>query len=803
VVESAGDGNGPPTGAKPAEAPVPAGSRRAPLGNLLAELKRRRVFRVLVGWGIVAFAILQMIEPVLHAYHLPEWILTVVVTLLAAGFPVAATLAWVFDFTVRGVTLTPALAPESPTGTTPPAGKVVVSRKTVGFVLASFVVAIVAAIWLVQRESRIRWALQEGLPKVADLAELERYADALRLAEEVERVVPRDPRLLRLLPEISRRYSVETTPEGGDVIVKEYSAPESSWRLLGRSPVAAVRLPLGLYHWKVEKAGFAPVERVGGRMRPGGDPQVVLRVALDPAGSIPPEMVHVPGGKVGIQIPGLEHLPAVELGDYLIDRTEVTNRQFKRFVDAGGYRNRELWREAFVRDGREVPWDEAVARFRDRTGRPGPATWASGDFPEGQGDLPVTGVSWYEAAAFAVFSGKALPTVYQWSRAAGAWASAMIVPNSNFGGKGLAPVASHGGLGPFGTHDMAGNAKEWCWNAAGTKRFILGGAWDEPSYMFNDPDAQSPFARAPNFGFRLAKALDDKTAPTAADSIPRILRDYGKEKPVSKDVAEAFMRVYAYDRKPLETRVERTDDGAERWRKEKVSFAAAYGGERIVAYLFTPRDVTPPFQTVVFFPGSGVIYQGSSERLDYMWILSPIIRSGRAVLFPVYKSTYERRDGLENDLPAPTAAYRDHVAMWAKDLRRSIDYVGSRNDLNADRVAFYGFSWGAMLGPLLVAVEDRIRTGILVGGGLAFQQCLPEADAFNFAPLVTRPVLLVNGRFDFFFPLDTSQAPLFQWLGSPVNDKRHVVFESGHLPPNDLLTKEVLDWLDRYLGPVH
>jgi pimeloyl-ACP methyl ester carboxylesterase len=98
-------------------------------------------------------------------------------------------------------------------------------------------------------------------------------------------------------------------------------------------------------------------------------------------------------------------------------------------------------------------------------------------------------------------------------------------------------------------------------------------------------------------------------------------------------------------------------------------------------------------------------------------------------------------------------------------------------------------------------VEDRIRVGILVGGGLALQKCVPEADPFNFAPQVTRPMLMVNERYDFLFPIDTSQVPLFERLGSPEKDKRHVIFEAGHGPPIDLLAKEVLDWLDRYLGP--
>jgi len=67
---------------------------------LFAELKRRRVFRALIAYGIVAFAVLQVIEPVMHGLHWPEAVLSYVVVALALGFPLVVTLAWIFD--VRG-----------------------------------------------------------------------------------------------------------------------------------------------------------------------------------------------------------------------------------------------------------------------------------------------------------------------------------------------------------------------------------------------------------------------------------------------------------------------------------------------------------------------------------------------------------------------------------------------------------------------------------------------------------------------------------------------------------------------------
>jgi formylglycine-generating enzyme required for sulfatase activity/dienelactone hydrolase len=690
------------------------------------------------------------------------------------------------------------------------------SRRSAALAIVA-VAAVAAALgWFARREARIRWAVGQGLPRVAELVEREQYGAAFALAEKVEREIPDDATLARLWPRLAHSVAVETAPAGADVYVKQYGAPDASWRHLGRSPIERVRLPLTLHQWRIEKAGFATIEAVPafGALAPvlgiprtklvsiAGEQGEKLRFELDRADGLPHEMVHVRAATVTTGLAGLNPLPPVRVGDFLIDRTEVTNKDFQRFVDARGYRDRSLWKEPFVMDGRELPWGDAMALFHDRTGRPGPAGWESGAYPEGEGDLPVTGVSWYEAAAYARLVGKQLPNVYQWSLAAGPWGAAEILPLSNFQGRAVAPVTARRGLGPFGTYDMAGNAKEWCWNAMGAKRLLLGGAWNEPSYMFYNPDAQSPFARAPNIGFRLVKPLDAGAAdPQATSAIARFMRDYTTEQPVAEDVFRAYKRLYAYDRGLLDAKVEATDDSSDRWRKEKVSFAAAYGGERVIAYLFTPRGVAPPLQTVVFFPGVNAMYQRSSDDLVFMNLIAPVVRSGRAVLYPVYKSTYERGDELRTAFQDPTAFYRDHVLQWSKDLGRTIDYAETRQELDRTRIALYGVSWGAKLLPLLAAVEDRVRLGVMVAGGLHGQDCVPEADPFNFAPYLRRPVLMVNGRYDFIYPVDTAVTPLFALLGSPPDDKRHVVLDTGHFPPSDLVTKEVLTWMDRYFGP--
>ena len=287
---------------------------------------------------------------------------------------------------------------------------------------------------------------------------------------------------------------------------------------------------MGLRH--SERAGFVVNEQL---------------FALEAAGSAPAGMVRVPAGSFRFG-------STISVDEFWIDRHEVTNRDFKRFVDAGGYEQRTHWKHPFVKDGRTMSWEDAMRGFRDATGRPGPATWQLGTYPDGQQDFPVGGVSWYEAAAYAEFAGRSLPTVYHWYRAAqGVGNFSEILQLSNFGGKGPARVGQYQGLAPFGTYDMAGNVAEWCWNATGDRRFVVGGSWSDATYMFDRENAQPPFARPANYGFRTALF---PTPPPVAQTQPveRLGRDFAREKPVDEAVFRVFRGMYAYADSPIETR---------------------------------------------------------------------------------------------------------------------------------------------------------------------------------------------------------------------------------------------------------
>jgi dienelactone hydrolase len=636
--------------------------------------------------------------------------------------------------------------------------------------------------------------------RIVQLADSARFSEALLLAQGLGTPRAGDTAAQRFWLQFATQVGIVTEPAGARASWRPFGATDTTWRPLGTTPTDDIWVSRAPFHLRLERPGSVPfVGTAWGALGISLASEDTIRLAAD--GELPAGTVLVGGGLVRLQSPGLEGLPTLDLPEYLIDRTEVTNRDYKAFVDAGGYADSTWWTEPFERDGRRVDWAEARATFVDRTGRPGPATWELGDYPDGQGDHPVAGISWFEAAAYARFRGRSLPSVYHWNWAAGTWAANWIVPASNLSGSALAPVGRFAGLGPWGTLDMAGNVREWCANTSGSERFILGGGWNDAAYMFVDAYGQSPWDRGPTNGVRLATYLTETEAVRQAQApITRPFRDFFAERPASDAEFAVFRRLYAYDRQPLDARVEAVDT-TEDWVRERVSFAAAYPGERVTAYVFLPRTGTPPYQTVVFFPGSFSLFHRSfAEANQSIW--DYVVKSGRAFVHPIYWGTYERDRAVPTDQPDTSAAYRDRVSNWVRDFRRSVDYVESRPDLDTARIGFLGYSWGGRLGPLLVALEPRVKAAVLYVAGFKLQRSLPEADPFNYAPRVRIPVLMMNGRYDFFFPLETSQIPLYRLLGSAPDRKRHVVSEGSHFVPRATLVPEVIDWLDRWLGPV-
>jgi DNA-binding winged helix-turn-helix (wHTH) protein/dienelactone hydrolase len=671
-------------------------------------------------------------------------------------------------------------------------------------VIASAIAIALLTGWWIRTRERMHWARATATPEIERLLEVGEYPKAAALALRAHAVLPDDVTIRNLWVRATGEVSLNSDPAGAEVFYRPYHGDPGLWTLLGRTPVSKVRVPQDSYVWRVTKPGFAVetfIANAPGTVLPGEVKIFDITLKLHPQGQVPPEMVPVGGDWSGMTYPLLGS-PDVKLDDFLIDRHEVTNEEYQKFVDAGGYTRPELWKQPFVKDGRTIAWDQAMALFHDSTGRPGPATWEAGHFPTGRGNHPVAGVSWYEATAYAEFVSKSLPTAYHWMLASQADDNTpLIASGGNFGLDGTQVVGVGGTLSGWGTTDMAGNVKEWCLNEGRDgKRLILGGGFGEPDYMFNFTDAQSPWDRHANFGFRCMRHLSEPNL-AAQQRVESNTRDFWNEKPAPDEIFNAYRELYAYDKDPLNARVEQVEV-TERAKRERVSFDAAYGHERVTAYVFLPRQTQPPWQTVVFFPGAMATLTDALDLASVENAYDFILKSGRAIVVPIYKGTYQRRDGFIPGRNKP-AFFRDHAIAWSKDLGRTLDYLETRRDFDTTKMAYLGFSLGGAEAPVLLAIEKRFKAAVLLSAGFQLRRDLPEVDGINFDPRVTTPTLVLNGRYDDDFPVELSQRPLFQFMGTPPKDKKLVIYEGGHgVFPRPAAVREVLDWLDRYLGPL-
>lgn len=647
-----------------------------------------------------------------------------------------------------------------------------------------------------------QYARNRLIPEIQKLVQNNFFAPsyAFELATEAEKYIPDDSVLIGLWPKVGYRSSLKTQPEGASVFWKDYNKPKDTWKNLGITPLQNYMMPVSYIRMKIEKSGFQTVYLTNhGFYLP--NPDTILK--LDSTGVLPENTVRVPSQIAPMINMGRVKYAGKMVGEFLVDRFEVTNKGYKNFLDAGGYTKRNYWKYPIYSREKEISWDSAMNIFVDKTGKQGPAGWEVGNYPKGEENYPVGGISWYEASAYSAFEGKELPTIYHWSVIAETSRSMNIIPLSNFNGKSPVPVGSMEGMSSYGIYDLAGNVREWCYNGNGIygENYIVGGGWNDPVYSFNGAGTQPSLDRSLSNGFRCIKELPgDTTLNYLSDIVAQPFDEYYKEKPVDYKTFKIFLRQYAYDKIPLAAHVENMADSGI-WKIEKVTLDVGYNKERMDVYLYIPKDVQPPYQPVIYFPGSGSIYLNKFQIYEKR-LLDFIVESGRVLVYPIYKGTFERKDELSSDLQEETVFYKDHVIMWRKDIGRTIDYLETRDDILSDKVGYFGWSWGGFMGGLIPAVEKRIKAIVLHVGGMDRNKALPEADQLNFLPRVIQPVLMLNGKYDMFFPVETSQMPMFNLLGTPEKDKKILIYDTGHLVPRTELIKETLAWFDKYLGPV-
>lgn len=724
-------------------------------------------------------------------------------------------------------------------------------RKTTfrAIVIAVAATLIIGAVglWFYWRATNMRWATA-AIAQIEDLVQEEKYFDAYDLAIEVKKYAPNQPSLLRLLPLVSDDLTVLSEPAGANVYLTRVNMDQSGQsrkrELVGATPLNHLEIARGDYILDIEKDGFAALHRTlssaldrversslgpatlrrevkmvarkSGELeiRFDADAPIRIHAKLIPLAESPGRMVFVPGGEYTLVGYGKPTGTTVRLDDFFIDQFEVTNSEYKEFVSAGGYLKQQFWKFPFQKEGKEVSWPEAMESFKDRTGLNGPRSWSNQTFPEGKDQHPVTDITWYEAAAYAEFRGKKLPTIFQWEKAARngsfththwsvmPWGlsttSDRLITRANFLTHGTVPVDSFpSGMSSYGCYNMAGNVAEWCLNSRGTGFTVAGGSWKDPFYIFSEFAAYPSFHSTDSTGFRCVINSSHQSGDQG-DIALSPTEDIPVYRATSRTEAQALVRHYQYDKTPLEARIEDVQQ-TDLWQREKISYAGA-GGERAFAYLYLPKNTQTPVQVIHYVP-TDAAYYGWTLPDEIEAHAAPYIKAGRAVFAVALKGYKERPWPPDHEMPKrDSVAFRDLVINWAIDHHRGLDYLVTRNEVDTGKIACFAVSVNNRK-LALIGSEARYAAVILMGAGLirSWADMIAEANGVNFLPHILAPKLMINGRYDEAMSFRAEAEPLYRLLRAP---KELVVVDQGHVPSLEVSVPTINRWLDQTLGLV-
>ncbi len=591
------------------------------------------------------------------------------------------------------------------------------------------------------------------MPELEALIASEDYEGAFALAPRIAAVIPNDPRLKALEPEFSASVTLRTDPSPATVHYRPYRSSESDWRRVGETPLENVPAPVGYGLWKFEAPGRATtihaMRNPGAQLQSDRDVSVLARfenvdltIRLPAAAELPDGMVLVPATR--LDIPRVS-TTAVDLPAFYIDRLETTNREYQAFVEAGGYGEAKFWQDLPF-DPARGDWRAQVARFVDATGRPGPATWEAGSYPDGTAEQPVGGLSWFEAAAYARFRDKQLPTAYHWYRAANSLRETLeslataTVRRSNFSGKAAQAVGSAGGIGPFGTR---GHGRQRPRVAVERRRH---GSLDrrrrlEPAGVHVQRDRRGRSLRSLGRPMACGRCAWRKAGRSPRSCWPQSAPRSSISRPSSRPRTQSTPQLPASSttcRRRRRRSSTAIASGSPAWTRERITLPTGYDETDFNVHLFVPSGGRPPYPVVVFGPHSGY-RMGLQHSDDYDPVatsvpLDFVLKSGRALAIVAFDSTFERSWSAARRAATPLAdRNRLLLAHWRQEIGRTLDYLATREDIAADRVGWYGVSYGAQTMMPLLALEPRIGTAVLDGGGIYLLGLPPAEEPFNYS----------------------------------------------------------------------
>ena len=299
--------------------------------SLIDKLKENKVFKVTSGYALVAFITVQVASLVSDSFGLGQEFMQNIIIVFLIILPFIALVAW---------------AASSKYGTFKILGLSIFLLFT-GYGTGSYI-----------------WVNNFMLPQVSKFLAEDDNVSAWLISNQIDSFAPFFSTISSEGDEISVDSEINVMQDGVNISWKAYES-ENNWRYLGKSPLGKVRLPKGIIQLKLEKEGYEtaffsisnPTMRLNNF--PIYLPWNLEPINLQPVGSIPNGMVYVQGGNF---VPGLtgNNPDPIYLHPFYIDKTEVTNKEFKKFIDSGGYENKQYWVEMeFINDGVSLNWEEA------------------------------------------------------------------------------------------------------------------------------------------------------------------------------------------------------------------------------------------------------------------------------------------------------------------------------------------------------------------------------------------------------------------------------------------------------------
>ena len=637
--------------------------------------------------------------------------------------------------------------------------------------------------------------VSEIIPELIEIYDEGKIAESFNKAKELLKEYPNNDIIKNYYEKSSKYVPLKIDKDGVEISVK-YSG-DSIYTYLGKSPIDSFIAP-NMWGWLSHKLKLKYND---------------LEFELDGKNGydylMPESTIKVPenhkvflGSKVNMFLQGI-NFEETQIESFSLAKNEVSNKEYQEFVDAGGYENPAYWDFPFEVGNKIYDFNSSIKLFTDKYGQLGPANWSYGKFPAGLENLPVTGISWFEARAYARYSNLSLPNLYQWLFASGIpddWftVNQSVTNESNYNSTQLREVSNNAGS-YNELNNIGGNVKEWALNPNGDEKekySIMGGAYNEASYTFNNYYSLSPFDRSIGNGFRLSKNLSNKQSELDNEIIPDFKRNFDELEDVSDEVFEVYKSQFDYGNKPLNSITTNIEDFNEGYTAQKFELETTYqSDEKLTGYIVFSNKFKDKYSPVIIFPNASSIGTNSDSEFPNLGF-KHLLDEGYAIIQPMYFNTYNREKILKTFWASESEDYKDAIIKIGQDYKRTLDYIESRNDFDFSKMSYFGYSWGSTTSNYLLAIDERIKAAVICVGGLMLQKSKKEVEAHYYVRRIKTPILHIIGKEDGIFGYEENYKPWKKLIGTPKDKLKLIELDNvGHGLPFDTIIKHHSNWI--------